>query len=67
MQYTWAISTDTPAEFGAGHKNESAPDSIESRDAQSNSPPPKSAQSQTTSAFVAEEWLQRATGVRHPC
>jgi hypothetical protein len=28
------------------HANESAPDSVESRDARSNSPPPKSAQHQ---------------------
>src|SRR5580658_1110760 len=45
-------------------KNESAPDSIESWGARSNSPPPKSAQSQTTSVLVAEEWLERASGVR---
>jgi hypothetical protein len=44
------------------HANESAPDSIESRDARSNSPPPKSAQSQGRLRSRQAEWLLRARG-----
>jgi hypothetical protein len=43
-------------------KNESAPDSIGVKDARSNSPPPKSAQSQASLACGQVEWLRWARG-----
>jgi hypothetical protein len=41
-------TTETPSRFQHQAKNESAPNPFESRDARSNSPPPKSAQSHTS-------------------
>jgi hypothetical protein len=46
----------------AERKNESAPNSFESWDARSNSPPPKSAHNQLTSGAGVWEWLRSATG-----
>jgi hypothetical protein len=43
-------------------KNESAPNSFESWDARSNSPPPKSAHNHLTSGAGVWEWLRSATG-----
>ena len=42
-------------------QNESAPDSIESRDARLNSPPPRSAHIHRTGQLVRWEWLKWAT------
>jgi len=50
------------AVFQSPMKNESVPDSIESRNARSNSPPPKSAQSQASLSCRHAEWLRSASG-----
>lgn len=60
----WQTGTsvlDASPEGAATAQNASAPDSIESRDARSNSPPPKSAPSQASLACRLVEWLGRAT------